>query len=501
MNVLTAPLDVARFASGASLQVAESVFSAITGSAEPETGLPSKGQSVYEIAEPMLDLSSLIYAYVELRKEAKKRLFELAKTMNLCDHIDKLFSATDLTVLRNAIQASVDALKKFEKTGDSADGETYHKFVKGLVSLNKKFNISNADAELFKEYFHILSLPKTADDMRTDFILHRDWLEDFLLVFGGEKFNFQAILDMCDKDPSAYFVKVDDEHSTSGGPFAKEITHAIAVSDKLKRVYVVFRGSIDANDWITNFQANATDFLLPGFTSSFANDTPRNFGKVHEGMYNYLFKKTHEGISKGEAIMGLVTSLMKKNKGYTLFITGHCLGGALSTMMAFRAAALDDLKDTTVMNVSFASPFVGNQEFRNHFVAMEKKKKIKHLRVSNYKDVVPLIPYMTITSPPLMFYKHVGMNLRLYKSGSFLAPEYRIFYSKEGSLVNEVRNAAHSNVLTGISLFSIQNHLCPEYTGRLDGASEKLNTVSLDDLYSNKDITGWTYEESPEKTN
>lgn len=111
--------------------------------------------------------------------------------------------------------------------------------------------------------------------------------------------------------------------------------------------------------------------------------------------------------------MNIVASLMQENKGYSLHITGHSLGGALSTMMAFRAAALDHFPGTTVMNVSFASPFFGGQEFRDNFVALEKKKKIKHLRVSNDKDVVPLIPFMTITSPLCMTYKHVGMNLSL----------------------------------------------------------------------------------------
>jgi hypothetical protein len=95
--------------------------------------------------------------------------------------------------------------------------------------------------------------------------------------------------------------------------------------------------------------------------------------------------------------MGAVAWLIQENKGCSLHITGHSLGGAfLSTMMTFRAAALGDLKDMTVMNISFASPFAGDQEFRDNFVALEKKdkkKKIKHLSVSDFKDVVPLKLY------------------------------------------------------------------------------------------------------------
>jgi hypothetical protein len=191
--------------------------------------------------------------------------------------------------------------------------------------------------------------------------------------------------------------------------------------------------------------------------------------------------------------MDEVKTLMEEQEGYSLYVTGHSLGGALSTMMAFRAAALGDLTDTTVINVSFASPFVGDQEFRDEFVKLEKDNTIKHLRVSNDKDVVPLVPFITVPSPFFTTYKHVGMNLRLYKSRFFFGqPKFRIFYPKEGSLVNEVRNALHANFLTGISISLIPNHMCPEYIARLDSNMVKLTNVKLDELYSNRKITGWT---------
>ena len=61
--------------------------------------------------------------------------------------------------------------------------------------------------------------------------------------------------------------------------------------------------------------------------------------------------------------------------------------------MAFRAACDDDIKET-VLNVSFASPFAGDQEFRDNFYELQISKKIKHLRISNEDDVVPLIPFV-----------------------------------------------------------------------------------------------------------
>lgn len=82
-------------------------------------------------------------------------------------------------------------------------------------------------------------------------------------------------------------------------------------------------------------------------------------------------------------------------------------GGALSTLFAARAAAFGQFGKVT--NVSFASPFVGGQEFRDFFYSLEKKNLIRHIRFSNEEDIVPLIPFVApngIALPEM--YKHVS---------------------------------------------------------------------------------------------
>lgn len=305
MNILSIPVDAARFASGASLEVAERVFSAVAGGTDRPSNItdtePAR-HSIYAIAEPMLDLAGIIYAFVGLRKEAKKRLFDIAKKKNLCDDIDGLSSAgTHLAVLRNAVQCSVAALKQFEKTGDGTAGANFRNYLAEVESLKREFELSDGEVELCKDYFHVLSLPKTVDAVKADFILHNEWMKTFIILFGGVEANLKAIVDCCEKDPSFCIVKVEDEHTTSdGGPFAEELTFAIAVSDKFKGIYVIFSGRVSANDWIANVQANAVDCLLPGFTSSYAkNHEQQNFGKVHEGIYKYLFSQNQTRYLKG----------------------------------------------------------------------------------------------------------------------------------------------------------------------------------------------------------
>lgn len=85
------------------------------------------------------------------------------------------------------------------------------------------------------------------------------------------------------------------------------------------------------------------------------------------------------------------------------------------------------------------------------------------------------------------------MNVRLFNE-SLITPAYKVSYPKKGSLLNEVRNAVNSNVLLGATIKSINNHLCPEYRQRLDAAKDEgLSKKTLDDLYADSNLTGWTF--------
>lgn len=82
-------------------------------------------------------------------------------------------------------------------------------------------------------------------------------------------------------------------------------------------------------------------------------------------------------------------------------------GGSLSTLFAARAAISKQFGQVT--NVSFASPYCGDQGFRDHFYELEKKNLIRHIRISNDEDVVPLIPFVAPNGfAPVEMYKHVS---------------------------------------------------------------------------------------------
>lgn len=169
----------------------------------------------------------------------------------------------------------------------------------------------------------------------------------------------------------------------------------------------------------------------------------------------------------------------------------------MSTLFAFRAAQSG--KFGMVTNVSYASPYCGDQGFRDAFYELEKANKIRHIRISNEEDVVPLIPFvapdvLNLSTPPLENFKHTGMNIRLYDPKHLLRPKCRLFYPKMGSWANETRNAVLNNLPMGLSIGVISKHLCPEYSSRLDGAKDELNEVTVESLYEMPSITGWSYK-------
>ena len=301
----------------------------------PEDYKNKKGENttVYEIANPMMDITTSIYYYTELRSETKKRLKEYAKSKKQSEgDKDKGLSDEDLEVIRNAISSQVSSSEEIE-------------------NLKKEFKLGDGDIQVFKVYFDILSEPKDIPKIKRDFELYGRYISfAFRKSFGGEKFNFKAVDDMAKRDPDMFIHHIDDDFATTimnlvGGAFS-DVVYAIVVSPTSKRIIVVFRGSVNIKDWTKNFQPFMTDFELPGFTTAEAEkDKRETYGLAHKGYYDYLFGETkledssnHRNISKAEEIMGTLVGLLNKEeyKGFSVYVTGHSLG-AYNTVSLFRS--------------------------------------------------------------------------------------------------------------------------------------------------------------------
>ena len=154
----------------------------------------------------------------------------------------------------------------------------------------------------------------------------------------------------------------------------------ITISRRQKRISVVFRGTDSKLDWYYNF--NFRQKLLY-----------KNV-RVHEGFYRQLHSN-----GSYQLLVDVVKEQLEKYPNYEIIVSGHSLGGALSTLFGFELSKEIQNKITIY---SFASPRVGNLNFKKKFT---ERKNLKHFRVTYKRDIVP--------SFPMLNYHHVGTHIKL----------------------------------------------------------------------------------------
>ena len=162
-----------------------------------------------------------------------------------------------------------------------------------------------------------------------------------------------------------------------------DIQAGITLCENKRRICVVFRGSESRSDWYY-------DLLI-------MKHNLRDDIKVHSGFYKQL---TENNVY--DNIVSEVKHLIAKYPDFSIYITGHSLGGALSTLFGYM---LSNEIDNQITVVSFASPRVGNYEWKQSF---DSKPNLTHYRVTNNRDIV--------TAFPLYRYHHVGHNIRLFNN-------------------------------------------------------------------------------------
>ena len=105
-----------------------------------------------------------------------------------------------------------------------------------------------------------------------------------------------------------------------------------------------------------------------------------------------------------EPVYTRITELVQQQKQpTTVWITGHSLGGAVATLLAYMLCHLKELPSCVALRVcTFGSPRVGNWWFREAYNAMDA---ITTYRFCTDRDV--------ITCMPCFNYWHVGQRILL----------------------------------------------------------------------------------------
>lgn len=163
-----------------------------------------------------------------------------------------------------------------------------------------------------------------------------------------------------------------------------DIQAGVTISEMNKRITVVFRGSESKSDWYYDLMVLKKRILDERYDDVY----------VHSGFY----KQLHD-TDVYTQLVATIVELKDANPEYDIYITGHSLGAALSTLFGFEISHIFEEK---INVISFASPRVGNKGFRKAF---DEKDNLLHYRVSNDRDIV--------TAGPMILFQHVGKNIAL----------------------------------------------------------------------------------------
>eukprot|EP01032_Pedospumella_encystans_P015540 gene15540-17766_t len=145
--------------------------------------------------------------------------------------------------------------------------------------------------------------------------------------------------------------------------------YAIAANTITDRIYVVFRGTDELQDWACNLNSHSQK-LDKGVC-------------VHRGFYKLL--KVHL-----KDLFGTIDSLLaqKQCTTYSVRVYGHSLGGALSSLFGYLLALhfRDINMPTKVHVISVAAPAVGNSAFR---AECERLLNLTTVRLVHANDFAP----------------------------------------------------------------------------------------------------------------
>lgn len=187
----------------------------------------------------------------------------------------------------------------------------------------------------------------------------------------GKTNMISYIQDIFNESPYGYVDSFIDNPIT-------DIQVAVTVSPSKKRINVIFRGSDSLKDWLYNF--NFVPIRL-------INDI-----YVHKGYYNQLHNtdislRLYENLKK----------LNKKYSDYSIYISGHSAGAALSCIFAYDLLSYGFLSNFEL--ILFGSPRIGNKNFKKIL-----EDNVNITRIVNKKDIVSAFPFG-------MNYKHIAKNI------------------------------------------------------------------------------------------
>lgn len=298
----------------------------------------------------------------------------------------------------------------------------------------------------------------------------------------------------------------DDENSE------KELVYGISVNNKEKQIIVSFRGSVTLRDLLTDAKVDMVRIPNPV--------EPETSVRIHHGFRDYLYGRSkrppHVTLEKGQegrkvdAILQKVVETVEQYPDYSVYVTGHSLGGSLAILTSLELAA-DDRIPKPVSCISIAAPRVGDGKFATAFFALEKSNAIRCLRIVNHGDIFPRIPQRGtnhcccgiatfVLQGGDRTYHHVGIELVLQNNGEkrIRYPRYHPGQPVQNLMRDVWRRTRHrtSQARSGLCRENLAvNHSCLEYWSRIDHCKLSLIQLDLHEQYKRLASRKWVEDD------
>ncbi|CAE7365380.1 faeA [Symbiodinium sp. CCMP2592] len=149
-----------------------------------------------------------------------------------------------------------------------------------------------------------------------------------------------------------------------------------------KGCFVVTRGSSNKANWVSNFQMGMMD---PEWSQ--CPDC-----RLHKGYFG-VYDRALPGIQKYLDAHGC-----SREDGDSVWITGHSLGGAVSSIMI---AGLTNLGYNVALSYVLEPPMTGNEAYRQYFLnsVARNHQPVPVIRLTNGQDTAPSYPWNTKHAP------------------------------------------------------------------------------------------------------
>ena len=156
-------------------------------------------------------------------------------------------------------------------------------------------------------------------------------------------------------------------------------------------ITIVFKGSKEPMDWLTNFNTKDQDFYQQG--------------RVHQGFHHSL-KLFYKSLKQNKFSDGKVPPLFLErnidqlNNDTKFIIAGHSLGGAIATLAGSYLLEMG-IKSQNISVYTFGAPPIARTDFCEHY-----QHKLNIYRLVNSNDMVPKLDKLTKFS-------HLGTEFKM----------------------------------------------------------------------------------------